>query len=285
MSITFYPNYIPYAGFSASAEPSITTQGYTCSGGETSGAAYDLVDNSRDNLITIDTDGEATDFTVDFDLTNNIAAADFVIVDNVNLLTASAEVRITNSGSSPLLQSIYAGTINNELTLVSELEWSDLEEYPASVDMFLSSLSVTDNNWEIEFRDYDGSNYAADVTIGEVAIGKKFTTNFNAKIGLIKSSDWGVDLLRSKGGNKYGFKSYGEARRWVLEWEYIDATEKANFETVWQVTEGQRYPFYIDLGENTNPTLYYVRFAMSELQFTELVTNVWKCKIVIEEEI
>jgi len=51
MAVTFYPNYIHNVGFNAAEEPSVTTQNYACSGGETSGAAYDWIGLSGTDRI------------------------------------------------------------------------------------------------------------------------------------------------------------------------------------------------------------------------------------------
>lgn len=286
MAVTFYPNYIHNVGFIATAEPTIVGQGFASSGGETTGAAYDLVDSSRDNLITIDTNGEATDFTIDFDLTSNIGDVDFCIIDKANLPSAFAAYGISHGGVA-LTPVAWAGVLGEELNSINiTSDRADADAYIAGDDVLLLLVSsTTDNNWEIDVIDFEASNFTADVTIGEISIGKKFASSYAAKAGIIKSSDWGTNILKSKGGQKYGFRSYGEARRWQLSWEFISAAERTNFETVWQITEGKRFPFYIDLGENSDPTLYFVRFAMTELRFVELTTDVYSVNIIIEEEI
>lgn len=288
MSITFYPNYIHYKGFDASAEPSITGQNYASSGGETTGAAYDLVDSKRDNLITLDTNGEGTDFTVDYDLTSNITSADFCIIDNQNFSTAACDVKLTYSGGSDITDAgVYSGTLGTGTqlrTIEYDSNWLLSSTIAGDEIILMKFDSQTENNWEVNGRDTGGTNFEADVTIGEIFVGKEFATSFQPEIGLIKSSDWGVDVLQSKGGQRYGFKKYGERKAWKLNWIYITDAEKTNFETLWTVTEGRRYPFYIDLGENANPTLYFVRFAMNDLVFTE-VPGAWKVSIVLEEEI
>ena len=288
MSVTFYPNYIHNVGFDAAAEPSVTTQNYVSSGGETAGAAYDLVDSNRDNLLTVDTDGEATDFTIDLDLTANITSCDFAILDNINIDLAGADFKLTH-GAADITCSAYQiilGDGNGGDLMGAVSTWYLNDEWNvAGEDIALLLFSgISDNNWEWNFRDFEGGNFSADITIGEIIIGKKFATNYQPEIGIIKSSNFGTGILQSKGGHKYGFKNYGETRRWQLNWIFINDAEKALFETLWAVTEGMRYPFYIDLGENSNPTLYFVRFAMPELQFTE-VPGAWKLNMIIEEEV
>jgi len=291
MAVTFYPNYIHNVGFTASAEPSFPQSpapDYTSSGGETSGAGYDLVDSKRDNVVTFDTSGESDDFTIDFDLTANITDADFCIIDNANLAGAFAAYKISHGGTD-LTPTAWAGVLGDGTeafdTISISSDYTSGDEYVAADDCLLLLFSSTsNNNWELNIQDFEASSYTADVTIGEISIGKKFTTSYQPEIGLIKSSHFGTNVLQSKGGQKYGFKNYGEARKWQLNWIYISDAEKVKFETLWGITEGQRYPFYIDLGNYSDPQLYFVRFAQPELKFTE-VPGAWKLSIVIEEEI
>ena len=290
MAVTFYPNYIHNVGFDAAAEPSVVGQGYASSGGETTGAAYDLVDSKRDNIITVDTNGETgADFSIDFDLTANITGVDFSIIDKMNLAAALADSRLTYNGggtelTSPIYHSGILGSVMNLLSVTSNWVLAD-ENGGSETIQLVTFTAATDNNWEWNFRDFEDGNFGADVTIGEISIGKKLACAYMPEIGITKSSGFGTDILKSKGGQKYGFKNYGEARRWTLSWIYISAAEKLLFEAMWAVTEGKRYPFYIDLGEAATPQLYYVRFAMDELMFTEVVQNVWRLTVVIEEEV
>lgn len=292
MSVTFYPNYIHNVGFDAAQEPSVAGQGGTRSDGTAfdpgDGGMWEMVDSNRDVLLTVDTNGEATDFSIDFDLAADITDCDFSILDNANIQTALADMRLTyNGGGTELISPTYYGAIlgNASAVLTVSSNWVLADEGSGDDDVFLVIFTAaTDNNWEWNFRDFEASNFAADCTFGEIVIGKKLTAAYMPEIGIIKSSDFGTGILQSKGGHKYGFKNYGESRRWSLNWIFISDAEKANFETLWAVTEGMRYPFYIDLGEAATPQLYYVRFAMPELQFTE-VPGAWKLNIIIEEEV
>ena len=291
MSVTFYPNYIHNVGFNAAVEPSVVGQNGNHSDGETfsagDGGMFDLVDSSRDNLLTIDTNGEAGDFDFDFDLTSNIADADFVIMDKVNLGSAQADTTIIHGVSGIPSQAGWTGVLGNQMLATNVASfWHISEEISVTDDIILYLFdATTDDDWTVKFRDFEAGNFSADVTAGEITIGKKFATDYTPKIGLIESSDFGTGILRSKGGHKYGFKNYGAARRWALKWKYFTAAEKTTLEAVWAVTEGKRYPFYIDLGENTNPTLYYVRFAMDRPVFTCIGKDAYAVTIVIEEEI
>ena len=72
---------------------------------------------------------------------------------------------------------------------------------------------------------------------------------------------------------------------WSLTWDVITASNKADIETVWTITDGPRYPFYIDLGEAATPQLYYVRFMQDTLRFTKLTNDAYTCTINIESEV
>jgi len=104
-TITFYPNGIWAAGYIEGSEPSIVTQNYESSGGETTGPAYDLVDARRNTQITIDTSGETTDFQFDIDLSANITGMDFMILDNHNFADTNSYVSFRygagNTGMTP----------------------------------------------------------------------------------------------------------------------------------------------------------------------------------------
>ncbi len=92
-AITYYPNYLYYdsgdlesnTNMDVENEPTITGESWTASGGEdddgTEGnAAYDLVDNKRGSVVTIDSDSQGTTILIDFDLSSNITI-DTVLID------------------------------------------------------------------------------------------------------------------------------------------------------------------------------------------------------------
>ena len=292
MSVTFYPNYIHTAGFSKTAEPSITTQGYACSGGETSGAAYDLVDNRNSNVITIDTNGEATDFAVDLDLTSDmqdIASPDFVIVDNHNFKTASVNVYLENDGSSTNLTSAYSGTLGTELTAESIDTGGDhfVDEPTDGVLIinFTAEQNATDQNLEILGLDDGGANFTADVTMGEIAMGKKCTPGVSPDINQQESIMYGNAVQQSRGGQKYGVQYHGKRRSWTLGWKILQETDMTNLKAVWDACNGSLYPFWIDLGEgSSNPLLYYVRFV-GDFNYTKLTNQAYSLRLQIEEEL
>jgi len=278
MSVTFYPNYIHNAGFDAAAEPSITDETFIASGGETSGGIYDLLDSNRDNLVTFATNGGTNVWYLDLDLTTS-KPMDFAIIDNHNLNTADAKYYIWAAAKLGLALA-YSGALGSALTSDGGV---DNVTTPSADGIGLFKFDgASSADWRIYFDDV--ATYDTDITMGEIFIGQFFQASYMPEIGLIKSSNFGTNVLQSKGGKKYGFKNYGEARRWQLNWIFISDAEKVKFETLWSITEGMRYPFYIDLGEAATPQLYFVRFAMPELQFTE-VPGAWKLNIIIEEEI
>jgi len=287
-TVVFYPNYIHNSGYDAAAEPSIVTQNYASSGGETTGAAYDLVDNRRDARITIDTSGETDNFNVDFDLTANITAANFVIVDNHNFQTASAEITVGYGGSAQTIASGYAGTLNNALALLT-LSTNVLRK-PITDGILLINFSGTRTaqNFEV-YSTYEsdvGIEYTADVLMGEIGIGASFTPSVAPDINLIETQHFdGVEVRRSAGGQNTSFKRYGERKAWALTWSYVSNTDKEGFQKVFQITEGGRYPFWIDLGESATPHLYYVRFLQNALSVRKLTANAYEVTILIESEV
>jgi len=283
LSVIFYPNYINYVGYDKTAEPSITTQGYACSGGETTGPAYDLLDSRRTTVITIDTSGEATDFTVDFDLTANITLCNFCIIDNNNFATAQVDLYIRNNISTQMVPTAWGGILGSQLS-VREVT-SNLIVRPGDGMMLATFTGSTENNWDISFNDSDGLKYAADVTMGEIFLGVSCTPSISPNINPTKSYRYGSTALQSDGGQKYGFKKYGARRGWRLSWDYLSSTDKTNLETVFAVTEGMRYPFYIDLGETSPPTLYLVRFNQESLEFQQKTVNAYGLTIDIEQEL
>ena len=289
MSVIFYPNYINNVGYDKTAEPSITTQGYTCSGGETTGPAYDLLDGRRTTVITIDTNGEATDFTVDFDLSANITGADFCIVDNHNFLSASCYVILrynVTSEVAPSAADSASGPLGSQMTALT------LTGSPATVIvkptdgcLLIRHSGQTENNWDLSILDWNSANFAADVTMGEVFLGVSCTPSISPNINPTKSYRYGSTYSAAQGGQKYGFKKYGVRRGWRLSWDYLSSTDKINIETVFAVTEGMRYPFYIDLGETSPPTLYLVRFNQESLEFQQKTVNAYGLTIDIEQEL
>lgn len=283
--ITFYPNYFHYVGFDAENEPSLVGQGYACSGAETSGAIYDVVDLRRDNIITIDTDGETNDAVLDMELTSTITDADFFIVDNHNLETADANIK-GQYGVGPNtigLSSAYSGAFNSALT--SETITSNEVMNPTDGILLALFTSATSSSRFLLSTTEDSPSYDADITIGEWFVGKKCAPSKPANVDFSEGyENGGVIVSRSAGGIKYGFQRYTPKRFWRLVFEHLTATDVSNLKTLWLVTGGQLRPFYVDLGESATPQLYLVRFAMDRMEFMKEGTLSWRLTIQLEEE-
>lgn len=286
--IIFYPNYFYYAGIARTTEPSLTGETYTCSGGETSGAIYDLIDSRRTNVVTTDSNGVGADFTVDVDLIGNITNADFAILDNHNLTTADGDIRIQHGGSDVDISYAYSGTLGEQLTNESIYISSNWVATPEDgvILIYPFDSNITDNNWEVNIRDNSANNFNADVTMGELAIGVSCSPSFSPERTVVETKAYqGIDIRTTNAGQKYGFKRYGKQQIWKLEWEYLSSTDVTNIETMFDVVEGSMYPFWIDLGETSSPTLYFVRFLQDRLDFKKKTADCYGLQIMIEEEL
>lgn len=289
MAVTFYPNYIHYAAYDASAEPSITGETYESSGGETSGAAYDLLDNSNNNVVTIDTNAQSTNPIIDIDLTANITAADFALIDNSNLITAVADTTIKYGGTTQALSTAYQGALGSAMTSVSigANEADTGSDGADGIALFLFDGTRTASGFEFYF-DYDAvvlGQYAADMTAGEVAIGVSFTPAYSPELDQVFGYQYKhTSVSESLGGMKYAVKRGEGQRMWRVHFLNMSSAEKASMETVFDVTGGNTYPFWIDLGEAATPQLYYVRF-MTDLDFRERTYDSWSLTFTIEEEL
>lgn len=290
MAVTFYPNYIHYIGYAAASEPSITGETYTLSGGETSGAVYDVVDNSNNNVVTIDSNAQSTNPIIDFDLSGDITGADFAIVDNSNLVTAKADTTIKYGGTTQALSTVYQGALGSAMTSVSisSNEADTKSDGADGIVLFNFDGTRTSTNWEVYF-DYDGNvllQYAADITIGEVAIGVSFAPAFAPELDQVFGYNYKhVQVNESLGGMKYAVKRGEGQRMWRLHFLNISNNEKSSMETIFDITGGRTYPFWIDLGEAATPQLYYVRFASDSLDFRERTYDSWSLTFMIEEEL
>ena len=285
MSVTFYPNYCHYLGFGAAAEPTITGQGFVSSGGESSGAAYDLLDDKRTSLVTVDTSGETVEFEIDFDMTTNLVDPTFYILDNHNLKTADAKVifeigGVASSNAGPA----YNGTLGGALTLVEDV---DGVVTPSLDGILLVVMGPTMDDHHFEINVNDVSTFDADVTLGEVSVGISFTPTTSPNLPVPISYGDGSSMLESAGGKRYGFTRHGVRKGWKLTWPFMSAANKTSLETVFLVTGGMKHPFYIDLGEtaSTTPTLHLVRFMSPRLDFTQVTGNAYSITLDIEEEL
>ena len=287
MAVTFYPNLIHYAGFDASAEPGLSNQNYACSGGETTGPGYDLVDNRRDNVLTFDTNGEADNPVINMVMTTAYEI-NFVIVDNHNFNTADADLLIVyNWGTSTDTltgHSAWSGTLGSALSAETISNYRVL--VPADGICLNTFTAATDEDWGLEIPDNDDDNFNADVTLGEIAIGKSFSPAHSPEINIVSSYRMPGYTNISGGGQKYGYAIHTNYQRaWRLNWQFMSDANKTSLENIFKYTNGTQYPFYIDLGEAATPQLYYVRFVPNSLDFTQLTNDAWAVTVAIEEEI
>lgn len=285
-TVVFYPNGIWGAGYAAATEPSVVTQGYSCSGAETTGAAYDLVDAKRGTVITVDTSGEATDFSFDIDLSANITSSDFMILDNHNLGTADADATFRyDAGNTGLtVSTVHSGTLGTALSAMSIGGGTEFEITNDGI-LLEKHTAQTSSNFNILIEDTDGDNFDADVTAGEWFVGKSFTPSTAPDQPEIMSNFDGVNVTRALGGVNSSHVRYGERLAWKLKWEYVSESDKDEFLRVWQDTEGPRYPFYIDLGEESTPCLYMVRFVENSFRIQKLAAQAYELSFIIESEV
>lgn len=282
--VTFYPNGIWGAGYTASAEPSIVTQGYECSGGESSNAAYDLVDARRGNVVTVDTNAETTDFQLDLDLSANITSSDFMILDNHNFGSADCDLTFRyGAGNSALtVSSVHSGTLE---TALSAMSLGGGTEYVMTNDGIALAKHSAQSSANFNVLCSDNSTFTADVTIGEWFVGKSFTPSTAPDQPEELFNFDGVSVNRALGGVNTSHSRYGERRAWRLRWDYISESDKDEFVRVYGDTEGPRYPFYIDLGEESTPCLYMVRFVENSLRIQKKAAQAYELSFIIESEV
>jgi hypothetical protein len=288
--VTFYPNYAFYAGFDRSTEPSITGQGYLCSGGESTGPAYDLFDCKRTSIITMDTYDEADNPIIDIDLTTDLATCDFALLDNHNCLTAGANICIKYGASTTYtyLSKGYSGLLGSQTT--DETISSNYVVTPHNgVCLLLCDMDhviSAENNYEMGFDANAGDTlFNADVTAGEVAFGVRFSPTYSPDIDDAFGQNYPIIINESDAGQRVAFKKQGLRRTWRLGWEYLTPADKTGFETLWAVTGGGLYPFWVDLGETSPPTLYYVRFMQTSFEFIKKTQAAYKFTMLLEEEL
>ena len=284
MSVTFYPNLIQYSGFDAAAEPSISGQVATMSGGETSGPLYDLLDNRRTNTLSLDTNGETTTAVIQTETTSSISC-NFAIIDNHNMKSADSKYSIDQGVNTVAISLCFSGTLGSELSADSET--NDIITVGADGISICRFSEDSGTVWKLNIDDV--ATFDDDVTLGEFILGKRFSPAHNPELQPIFGYDMpGSSFRESEGNQKYGFSKHTSDRRsWRLMWEYMSDSDKEKLEDVFFWTRGVKFPFYIDLGSilgATNPQLYYVRF-MRKLIFKGLTTDAWQVTIDIEEEI
>ena len=287
MSVTFYPNYTQYTGFAAATEPTIAGESWTASDGTADNGsegkpAFDIADNRRTNVLTIDTNSASTTIPIRVDVSAS-HINNFAIIDNHNLKSAGALFDIEQGGANITLTTSHSGALGAALGLDSAPGTPDLDGIT-----LVKFDSAADTQWEVEL-DPDGGTYNADITIGEIVFGFSKTPAFNPELQPTFGYDMpGGSYRESEGGQRYGFSTHTNVRRsWRLMWKYMSDTNKADLEFVFKLTIGTRNPFYIDLSGPlgaATPQLFYVRF-MKPLSFTGLTKDAWQVSVDIEEEI
>jgi len=300
--VTFYPPYNLRYGH-ASGKPDIGTQNGTSSDGtaiSAGGQCNDVADGRRSAKLTIDTSGEADDATIDLtsaDTAANIDAAnwDFLIVDNHNLDTATAggsaiEIRsgdLTGAGDLVGLSSAVSGTLGSATAACTV--GSNIITDPIADG--ITVMTTTSSNASSIYRRLhldraSTSTYAADITIGEITMGKKFTAPFRPNLGISYGNTYGgITVNRSQGGQSFSTKRYGRKKSWGIEFNLFDETAKTNFEVFFDIVEGTRLPFHFSLdSDSSTPTFYYGRLAQNPA-INEIALARYSTKLQILEEL
>jgi len=283
-TIVFYANGIWGAGYSVTAEPSVVTQGYACSGAETSDAVYDLVDAKRGTVVTVDTNGETTDFQLDLDLTASIASSDFMILDNHNFGSADGDLtfRYAAGNTGLTVASCHSGTLGSALTAMS---LGGGTEFVITNDGILLEKHTAQSSANFNVLCADNNTFTADVTLGEWFVGKSFTPAMAPdQPEIIRNFD-GISVSRTLGGQNSSVKRYGKRQAWKLTWPIVEEADKILFETLLDTIEGPRFPFYIDLGEEATPCLYFVRYVENSFNVKKLKAQAYKISMYIESEV
>jgi len=284
-TVVFYPSGLWGAGYDVTAEPSIVTQNYASSDGETTGAAYDLVDAKRTSQITIDTNGESQDFQIDFDLTTSITDCNFCIIDNHNLgdTNGGSSFQYGSGPSTVSYSAHYGGELGSALAAESSSVRGD---YQNSNDMSLTLFTaVTDDEFNIVLYYPDGDTWQVDVVLGEIFWGKSFAPSTAPEQPKFIPGWSGVKSKRTAGGQNNTHKRYGKRMAWQLEWSYVSESDIDEFIRVFNDTEGHRYPFYIDLGEAATPQLYFVRLKEGSFKYNKLAASAYKVSLTVESEV
>ena len=300
--VKFYPPYNLYYGHAA-GKPDIGTQNGSSSDGTALSAGdqcNDVADGRRSAQLTLDTSGEADDATIDLtsaDTASNIDAAnwDFLIVDNHNLDTATAggsaiEIRsgdLSGAGDLVGLSSAVSGTLGSATAACTVGSSIITDPIADGITVMTTSSSNADSPYRrLHLDRASTSNYAADITIGEITMGTAFTTPFNPEVGVSFGSNFeGVQLMKSHSGQTYSVKRHGRQRTWDMNWNFIEDSDKTNFETMFQITDGDRFPLYFTVNsDSATPTFYYGRFT-SNFNIQEVSYQRYSVQISIREEL
>jgi len=295
--VKFYPAYNLYYGHAA-GKPDLENQNGTASDGTAlanDAQCNDVADGRRSAKLTLDTNGETDDARIDMQMADAYATIDaanwdFLILDNHNLDTAtggSSEIHLRNTvgGSVIPMSAAYSGTLGSatEACTITSNEITDIKADGITV------ATTTSTNANSAYRTVyldDNGTYAADITIGEITLGKSFTTPFNPEVGVSYGSSFeGVQLMKSHSGQTYSIKKHGRQRTWDMNWNFIEDSDKTNFETMFQITEGNRFPLHFTIdSDSATPTFYYGRF-ISNFSIQEVSYQRYSVQISIIEEL
>lgn len=287
-NMVFYPNYLFYhssekeyeRNFSPSAEPSVSGPTYTNSDGSTSGPLFDLVDNKRNTVCTLAS--HAGTVTIDIDLTSAIVSLDTVIIDN-HTINAS-------SGATVLVQE---ATTKKAMTAAYQSNGDNVDRYKGGQDTdamtITSDVTGVDDDGLLlmKFTPYDASDMQIVFTpvgagtgvieIGEICLSKSWTPPHAPDIDPWEDNfNFPGENILTPGGQIYGIGNHGSRRAWRLSWSHISQTHKENLQQVYEAAHGGKNPMYFDLGEGSDPYIYYGRFIERSLSMRPMTGGtVW----------
>lgn len=286
--ITFYPNGLQYYGFNKSTYPQMNGQNYACSGGQTTGRLYDLTDNRNSALLTVGTNGEDTEFNIKHVNTSEISGANFIVLDNHNLKTANAKIIVDDVYTVlPIVPiSSKSGTLGS--ALANDTIYGDAF-IPSQNGITLAKLPATDikatKGFEVNFR-MVGSTFSANITLGELVLGKSFTPSVNPEYGEAFEFGYandGLSLYTNKSGRRFVSHFHSERRFWKLDFNCVTESELAEFRRIFQITRG--YPLYVSFDSDSNtPTVYRVRIVNS-YNAIPIAAGLYEVVVEMEEEL
>jgi hypothetical protein len=306
--VKFYPAYNLRYGH-GSGKPDLNGQDGTSSDGTAlsdGDQCNDVADGRRSALLTIATSGEPGDPLIDMasaDVSTTLPTVqstaavidsanwDFLIIDNHNLDNATGGAStITLKSSSNYSDTVSLtsavcgglGSATEDCTVASDT----IADVKANGILVATTGSTNANSAYKRVDLGDAQNFAADITIGEITMGKSFTTPFNPEVGVSYGSNFeGVQLMKSHSGQTYSIKKHGRQRTWDMNWNFIEDSDKTNFEKMFEITEGDRFPLHFTVdSDSATPTFYYGRFT-SNFNIQEVSYQRYSVQISIIEEL
>lgn len=284
--VTFYPNEIQYYGFNHSTQPSISGQDFTSSGGETTGALYDLLDNRRSARVQINTNGETVAADITIVPTANISSCNFAIIDNHNLKSADAKIYINDEYSASLVSIINSksGTLGSAMSADSVTTGIITISANGTTLINIAATNFTTNGWTLDIDDVN--IFDANVLLGEFAAGKSFTPSVNPEYGEAFEFGYandGLSLYTNKSGRRFVSHFHSERRFWKLDFNCVTESELAEFRRIFQITRG--YPLYVSFDSDSNtPTVYRVRIVNS-YNAIPIAAGLYEVVVEMEEEL